>query len=69
MPDRPAWLVQGARVADLARGETGVVQGVEPPTMPGFASTDATVFVLPLGGGIGWEADPADLRPAGKAMR
>ncbi|MBY8884110.1 hypothetical protein K7472_04525 [Streptomyces sp. PTM05] len=35
------------------------------PTYGSQGGTEHTVFVLPLGGGIGWEAEHDHLRPAG----
>lgn len=63
VPPRPAWLISGALVFDSATGRTGRVLAVERP----FDYTGAgsqTAFCVPVGGGIGWEAEYTALRPA-----
>lgn len=61
---RPDWITRGTVVVDLAKGLTGKVHAVQ-PTYGSQGGTEHTVFVLPLGGGIGWEAEHDHLRPAG----
>lgn len=63
LTNRPDWLVPGIQAVDTTNGVTVNVLAVGPP----YQVTDfRTAFVVPLGGGIGWEAVYEALRPASK---
>jgi hypothetical protein len=51
------------RVADLGTGRTGTVHAI---STYDYDDAPGTVFLIPLGGGIGWEAQITHLRPAGQ---
>lgn len=59
---RPTWLRSGVWATDEATGRTGRVLCVGSPH--DYTGHSTEVFLVPPGGGIGWEAQSSDLRPA-----
>lgn len=64
---RPAWLVVGALVLDTAKNLVGEVQQIGPGYDLGQDKPEerGKVWLRPPGGGLEWEAQSADLLPAG----
>ncbi|MFI6687920.1 hypothetical protein [Streptomyces sp. NPDC050485] len=61
--DVPAWLAVGVLVDDLDRGCSGMVAAIG-DLFDRNEAPPKTAFLLPVGGGLGWEAEIARLRPA-----
>ena len=63
VPQRPAWLISGVLVFDTATGRSGRVLAVG-RLFDYTGAGSQTAFCVPVGGGIGWEAEYTALRPA-----